>query len=301
MRIVLGSDGSTPSLAAVELVASRRWPDGTAVRLLGVASPAVDWAGLAPVPGGAAVDLASLAARLEEQADQLRLAGLDVEVEAAVGPAAEVLMARADETLADLIVVGSRRRGPAASIVLGSVSTALVDHAPCPVLVVRRPQMGRMLLASDGTVSSRDIPRVLDAWGPAFRGLPVEVLSVAGPTGIEPPWAAHTEREDDVALHERIADAVADELMDLGWHAAAIARSGEPGVEIVRAGDEWGADLIVTGSRGIGALRRFLAGSVAHDVLLHTSASVLVVRGLVHAEVRRRAPIRALGLGGALG
>lgn len=75
-------------------------------------------------------------------------------------------------------------------------------------------------------------------------------------------------------------------MIELGWHAAAIARRGNPGRTIVSAGRDWGADLIVTGSRGIGTLRRLVAGSVAHDVLLHGSSSVLVARGLVPARMQ---------------
>ncbi|MGD0250951.1 MAG: universal stress protein [Thermoplasmata archaeon] len=36
-------------------------------------------------------------------------------------------------------MVGSRGLSTARRILLGSVSTALVNHAPCPVLVVRPP------------------------------------------------------------------------------------------------------------------------------------------------------------------
>jgi nucleotide-binding universal stress UspA family protein len=39
----------------------------------------------------------------------------------------------------DLLVVGSRGLSAARRLLLGSVSTALVNHAPCPVLVVRPP------------------------------------------------------------------------------------------------------------------------------------------------------------------
>jgi nucleotide-binding universal stress UspA family protein len=99
--------------------------------------------------------------------------------------------------------------------------------------------------------------------------------------------------ERERAIHEGIAEQVADEMVELGWTAAAIVRAGDPGREIVAAGQDWGADLIVTGSRGLGTLRRLVVGSVAHDVVLHTRSSVLVVRGLVPARRGHLAPAQA--------
>lgn len=40
---------------------------------------------------------------------------------------------------ASLLVIGAGDRGPLASALLGSVSTALMDEAPCPVMTVRPP------------------------------------------------------------------------------------------------------------------------------------------------------------------
>ena len=60
----------------------------------------------------------------------------DAELEAhlaADGPAAAVLAAAAG---AELIVVGARGRGAAGSALHGSVSSAVLRHAPCPVVVV---------------------------------------------------------------------------------------------------------------------------------------------------------------------
>lgn len=288
MRTVIGVDGSSASTTACELVASRTWPIGTRVSLIAALEPVVDWTGLAPAQDDAvASQRQALEIVLEERAAALRRCGLAVETAVETGRAADVLMAHADEAFADLIVVGSRGLGPAASAVFGSVSAELVDHARCPVLVARSPAATRMLLATDGTPSSRSIPSVLAAWRDAFRGMPVEVLSVAPRDGFVTPWASEAEDAEtgELALHEGIAQCVADELIELGWHAAAVAKLGDPSRQIVDAGREWGADLIVTGSRGIGTLRRLVGGSVAHDVLLHARSSVLVVRGQVPARI----------------
>lgn len=49
------------------------------------------------------------------------------------------VIAEACEEGVDLLVVGSRRYGPAMRVLLGSVSSRLVNIAPCPVMVVPRP------------------------------------------------------------------------------------------------------------------------------------------------------------------
>lgn len=287
MQILIGVDGSPSAQRACEVVAGRAWPISTRITLLGAVEPVTDWTGLAPRQSdGLRAELDAMAIVLEEHADAMQRAGLAVETAAEIGRAADLLVERARTMPADLIVVGNRGLGPAGSALLGSVSAHLVDHAGCPVLVVRTPELTRMVLATDGTPASRDIPAVLARWGNAFRGMPVEVLSVAHGDG---PLAGGS--DEDLALHRGIAEQVADELMDLGWHTAARTRNGDPSREIVAEGDAWKADLIVTGSRGIGTLRRLLAGSVAHDVLLHAGASMLVVRG--HVPVRAEASVRS--------
>jgi nucleotide-binding universal stress UspA family protein len=48
--------------------------------------------------------------------------------------------------------------------------------------------------------------------------------------------------------------------------------------EILHAARDHGADLVITGSRGLGALDRLLLGSVARNVLTHFAGSVLIMR-----------------------
>jgi nucleotide-binding universal stress UspA family protein len=78
----------------------------------------------------------------------------------------------------------------------------------------------------------------------------------------------------------------ADEVLNgaaqtLGHSTASVDRRtrwGHPVAEIVRAAEEESTDLIVLGSHGHSAVRRFLLGSVAERVARHSPCPVLVVR-----------------------
>ncbi|HWJ67319.1 MAG TPA: universal stress protein [Nocardioides sp.] len=64
--------------------------------------------------------------------------GLDVEVRHDVVPdVAEAVVAAADETSADLVVVGVRRRTPVGKLLLGSVAQRVILDAHCPVVAVK--------------------------------------------------------------------------------------------------------------------------------------------------------------------
>jgi nucleotide-binding universal stress UspA family protein len=54
---------------------------------------------------------------------------------------------------------------------------------------------------------------------------------------------------------------------------------GDPREEIVRAAEEWPADLVVLGARGLTSVARFLLGSVSLAVARHAHCPVLVVKG----------------------
>jgi nucleotide-binding universal stress UspA family protein len=53
---------------------------------------------------------------------------------------------------------------------------------------------------------------------------------------------------------------------------------GPPSQVIVEEAENWGADLIVMGSRGLGVWNRLLLGSVSTAVLHHAKCSVEIVR-----------------------
>ena len=57
-----------------------------------------------------------------------------------------------------------------------------------------------------------------------------------------------------------------------------IVAEGEPAREILRAAEDWHADLIVLGTHGRGTLGRLLLGSTADTVFRHAPCPVLIVR-----------------------
>jgi nucleotide-binding universal stress UspA family protein len=307
MRIVVGVDGSEASLTALDLVATTIWPAGTNIRLVGAYEQPLDWSGVAPLPADTVADDATqrtLFTTLQSLSKRLRGSAYDTETVVARGRPADVLLAEADDLHADLIVVGSRGLGVAASALLGSVSATLVDHAACPVLVARGPRVSRILLATDGSQSSEAIPGVLLAWN-VFRDAPINVLSVApSPSDIDRAVllsalvgedAVATDASHEIDRHRLMADEMARRLVAGGRDAEGAMRTGEAAVQIEAAAAEWGADLIVTGSRGLSGLQRLIMGSVAHHVLLHSRSSVLVMRG--HVPVRLPHEIRLAAVG----
>jgi nucleotide-binding universal stress UspA family protein len=76
---------------------------------------------------------------------------------------------------------------------------------------------------------------------------------------------------------KQLTESVAEWLREQGLTVETAVRDGEPGPAIVEEAKEWGADLIIVGSRGHTGLRRFIEGSVAHHVVDHARCPVEVV------------------------
>lgn len=295
MKVLIAVDGSPCSDVAVDLVGGLDWPEGSTLRLVSALDTvrlAGPWAGLAPMDlsevetalaGDLKVMLARVAARLQGK-------GRAVEYRAVLGRAADAILDQADDFGPDLIVVGSRGHGPMRTLLLGSVSAEIVDHAPCPVLVARSSEVSRVVLAHDGSAQARMAEDVLAEW-PVFAGRPVEVLSVARLHSSMPdPLAPGSQEEaaeayrqavtDQRQRHEDIARASADRLRNHGLEAEWDVRAGDPAHVIIEEAESRHADLVVVGTHGRTGLDRIVLGSVAHNVLTHAHCSVLVVRCL---------------------
>ena len=88
--------------------------------------------------------------------------------------------------------------------------------------------------------------------------------------------------ELDAALRQQGQNIVDRALQKLKsnktFRADAVLVPGSPRVAILDEAESWDADLIVMGSHGYGALKRFLLGSVSQAVVSHAKCSVEVIR-----------------------
>jgi nucleotide-binding universal stress UspA family protein len=76
-------------------------------------------------------------ATLEEAAQALKDQGVEVETHAREGDPADAILDVAEETGADLIVVGNKGMTGAKRFLLGSVPNKVSHHAPCSVMIIR--------------------------------------------------------------------------------------------------------------------------------------------------------------------
>ena len=77
---------------------------------------------------------------------------------------------------------------------------------------------------------------------------------------------------------ERLLAEASERLGTTGWTSQMRTREGHAAEQIVHACGEIGADLVVVGSHGHGALHRFLLGSVSQKVMKYAGCSALIVR-----------------------
>jgi nucleotide-binding universal stress UspA family protein len=135
-KILVGYDGSRESEKALEVALAIANTMDSKVEILAVAQPSEP-------PTAVELEAVIDDARqhydkaLRRIADAAKENGIQVETKIAVGHPAEQIIRRAEQGLADLIVVGRRGITAFEELVMGSVSERVLRYAPCPVLVTR--------------------------------------------------------------------------------------------------------------------------------------------------------------------
>ncbi|NES31758.1 universal stress protein [Micromonospora terminaliae] len=133
--VVVGADGSPSSVEALGFAIERAAQRDVPVRALRVWEPPRE----GRVPPGFDPEEAGATERAAAEADLApwRETFPDVPVEVVANPGSPSALLVEESRSAQLVVVGSRGRGGLRGMLLGSVSQQLIQHAQCPVAVVR--------------------------------------------------------------------------------------------------------------------------------------------------------------------
>jgi nucleotide-binding universal stress UspA family protein len=146
MKLLLAIDNSEYSVEAIKEVAKRPWPPNSTVRVLSVvelvAPPAAElWYDAGGNLERVQQEMAKRATELTQKtSESLKRKGLKIETAVREGDARPVIVDEARKWSADLIVLGSHGYTGLKRLLLGSVASSVVSHAPCSVEIVRRKQ-----------------------------------------------------------------------------------------------------------------------------------------------------------------
>ncbi len=182
---------------------------------------------------------------------------------------------------ADMIVVGRRGMGKVGRVLLGSVSSGLVQHARCPVAVIHdedplipHPAQAPVVVGIDGSPASEHATSI--AFDEASRrgvGLvAVHTWSDAGYALPEEGWT-EIQPEEDMLLAERLAG-YRERYPDVSVRR--VLRPDRPAHVLLDEGDR--AQLLVVGSHGRGGFAGMLLGSVGSQVVQSARVPVIVAR-----------------------
>jgi nucleotide-binding universal stress UspA family protein len=292
--VLVGVDGSAADDIAIDWAAREASMRALPLRIVHVVNPPTlpqmisdDLANLALARSGA------MASELVEQATgkaRAAVPGLEVHQEVRPGQVAEQLVKAAVD--ARVLVLGSGQRFDPSRIGLGSVATNVATHAPCPVIVARRPaegeattgpSAGRVVVGVDGSAASTTA--VAFAFDEASRrgcGL----TAVHACTQLPDTWMidARDGVEYDRAAARILAETLAgwtERYPDVDVVTRLVARRPVPALVEESAG----AILLVVGSHGHGWFAGMLLGSVSQAVLRHASVPVAVARPAFHFGV----------------
>jgi nucleotide-binding universal stress UspA family protein len=159
--ILVGVDRSEHAFAAVREAADIARAERATLTIMSVYSSRLPWS-IAMTPatitsetvdeliGGARVEAQTV---LHDAAALVRPGGVEVHTLLVDGEPADAILREAEVAGHDLIVVGSRGRGDAASILLGSVSHQVLHESGVPVLVVHIPRDRAHLTHNDRRVT----------------------------------------------------------------------------------------------------------------------------------------------------
>lgn len=135
--ILLGVDGSTHALKAAQIAGEMARAMQANLRVVVAYDPIPPYLGEPNLQDTIAARQRHATEILEAALGAVGQTPTEVKTVMLEGSAAEAILEVAHTRKVDLIIVGSRGLGKLTGLLLGSQSQKVIQHAPCPVLVVR--------------------------------------------------------------------------------------------------------------------------------------------------------------------
>ena len=203
------------------------------------------------------------------------------------GGIVEEIVLLAEKLGADLVVVGRRGLGRVTRLITTSVSEGVVHRASCPVLVVRGGEQAwppvRIVVGDDGSLPAKKAGGLAMELADAFGTDVIFVRSSRDPAGPAGGWSARQRLElDEARLRNSLAlDAdVRQERLEAPTRCRTTTKlaEGEPARAVLSVARQKRTQqtLLAVGSRGLGAPKRMILGSVSTRVLREAEGPVLV-------------------------
>jgi nucleotide-binding universal stress UspA family protein len=278
-RVLVGTDGSSEAQVALS------WAASYAAKTHGDVSVVTAWQ-----PPSIEVDLPTHDEQIEaarvilEEQWCAPLRGTSVAYQASVleGDPREVLLVRAAEEDADLVVVGARGSGGSVHpIHMGSVTHHLVHHTDRPLAAIppqaRTGAPSRIVVGVDGSPSADGAVEWCANNAPRLGADVVAVFS-------ERILAEWVPRDDPRSWYQHARRDCAEwaaPLREAGVLASSIVREFEPVTGLLDAASHEDADLVVVGTRGRGGFAGLRLGSTALKVLHRSGLPVVLVPPVV--------------------
>ncbi|NEC90159.1 universal stress protein [Streptomyces sp. SID12501] len=284
LPIVVGVDGSEPSLRAVDWAADEAVLHGLPLRVV-YASLWERYEGTSLAQDVGKPSEQVLAEDIVETAARRALRRRpDLKVSTDVLPEEPEYALVRESRSATLLVTGSRGRSGLAEALLGSVSLTVAGHAQCPMIVIRGNHDNQARTATHGrvVVGVGEKPAGSAAVRFAFeearrRGVPLDAVRAWR-------WPAHESTDhplltgEPARLHEQQAvetleTALQDAPADVESHRRAV--EGHTRTVLVDASRD--ADLLIIGARRRPGHHGLQLGRVTHGVLHRSACPVVIV------------------------
>jgi nucleotide-binding universal stress UspA family protein len=286
MKVLYATDGGRPAAQALSLLERTATPAKTQVTVVTVVGPeGAETASLHDEMPGAG----SPTAILRSAEERLEARGFEVDARVLRGRPGAAILEEINASDYELTVVGAGNRSRLGRLLLGSVSTKVLHASPTSVLVVHRvsehPGPSRVLFGTDGSADANvALAQIAALFDPT--SCHIKVLAVAEhlmpkvgfpvPRLVYATAAPTREREKEwIAAAREPAEQGAEKLRAAGFRAEAQAVLGAPAQRLLADADSTRADIVILGSRGLGAVERAVIGSVSDQVVREALATLV--------------------------